>query len=102
MAEEVKIDTTRFLRRLQRLNTMMLAQPDSFGTALQLAHGKRLEDSGEQPFVVSLQVRGLGGWEGWGRAQRACPRVLRCQRAQGQQRQPAALARRLPVPCRGA
>ena len=57
MAEEVRIDATRFLRRLQRLNTQMLADPALFGSCLQLAHGKRGEETGEKPFVVSLQVR---------------------------------------------
>ena len=59
-AEEskVEIDSTRFLRRLQRLNGMLLKRPEDFGTCLQLAHGKRNpEEMGEHPYVVSCQVR---------------------------------------------
>ncbi len=65
MADEVKIDSTRFLRRLQVLNSVLLSRPE-MGACLQLAHGKRGEDvQGDRGFVVSLQVRTLYlSWRG--------------------------------------
>ena len=58
MGDEVKIDVARFLSRLTALDAMLRAQPDSFGSCLQLCHGKRSEAPGDQLFVVSMQVRG--------------------------------------------
>ena len=54
---DVRIESNLLLTRLARLSAYVKKHPE-MGGALQMAHGKRKEDaSGEDPYVVSLQVR---------------------------------------------
>ena len=58
---DVVINDALFLQRLNGLNTSLLTRAALWNEAssLQLAHGKRLENAPEDPFVVSMQVRAL-------------------------------------------
>ena len=57
MADGVKIDSSLLLSRLKNLSGYLKKHPE-MGSSLQIAHGKRKEDtSGEDPYVVSIQVR---------------------------------------------